>query len=40
MFETIKRLYFKTQNNELVSKAVSRGWITAEEYQAITGEVY
>ena len=37
MFETIKRLYAKTGDTALVAKAVYRGWITAEQYEAITG---
>lgn len=31
MFETIKRLYGKTGNVEVVEKAVKKGWITLEE---------
>lgn len=40
MFETIKRIYNKTGNKEAVKNAVLKGWITPEEYEAITGEVY
>ena len=38
MFETIKRLYAKTRSKLVVSAAVGKGWITAEQYKAITGE--
>lgn len=31
MFETIKRLYKKTGNAEVVEKAVTKGWITEEQ---------
>lgn len=37
MFETIKRLYAKTKNTVLVANAVAKGWITAEQYEKITG---
>lgn len=40
MFETIKRLYAKTGNKNMVKNAVKKGWITAEQYEEITGEVY
>ncbi len=40
MFETIQRLYGKTGNKMLVKNAVAKGWITAEQYEAITGEAY
>ena len=40
MFETIKRLYVNTKNKTLVANAVKKGWITEEQYQEITGEVY
>lgn len=40
MFETIKRLYGKTQNVALVKSAVVKGWITKEQYTEITGEAY
>lgn len=40
MFETIKRIYNKTGNKEAVRNAVLKGWITAEEYEVITGEIY
>ena len=40
MFETIKRLYAKTKSKVLVANAVARGWITAKQYQQITGEEY
>ena len=43
MFETIKRLYEKTKNKDIVKAAVEKQpvpWITKEQYQEITGEVY
>ena len=40
MFETIKRLYTKTGNKVLVRNAVKKGWISAAEYEEITGEKY
>lgn len=40
MFETIKRIYNKAGNKEAVRNAVLKGWITPEEYETITGEVY
>ena len=40
MFETIKRIYNKIGNKESVRNAVLKGWITAEEYEVITGEIY
>lgn len=40
MFETIKRLYAKTQDKTLVANAVKKTWITEAQYQEITGEVY
>lgn len=40
MFETIKRLYAKTGDKALVANAVKKGWITEDQYQEITGEVY
>ena len=38
MFETIKRLFGKTGNKELVKSAVIKGWIDKEQYREITGE--
>lgn len=35
MFETIKRLYKKTGNAEVVEKAVAKGWITEEQQAEI-----
>lgn len=35
MFETIKRIYMKTGNQDAVTKAVQKGWITQEEADAI-----
>lgn len=40
MFDTIKRLYAKTGDKNMVKNAVKKGWITAEQYEEITGEVY
>lgn len=43
MFETIKRLYAKTKNKDLVRAAVEKkpnAWITPEQYEEITGEQY
>lgn len=40
MFETIKRLYAKTENKELVANAVKKNYITAEDYARITGKEY
>ena len=40
MFETIKRLYAKTGNVELVENAVKKGWITEEQFKEITGNNY
>lgn len=38
MFETIKRLYNKTGNAEVVEKAVVKGWITEEQKTEILNE--
>lgn len=40
MFKTIQRLYEKTNNKEIVANAVMRGYISAEDYERIVGEVY
>lgn len=40
MFDTIKRIYTKTQNKTLVVNAVKKGWITEAQYTEITGEAY
>lgn len=40
MFETIKRLYEKTNDKTVVASAVKKGWITKEQYKEITGESY
>ena len=37
MFETIKRIYNKTGNIEVIKKAVEKNWITSEHYYEITG---
>lgn len=37
MFETIKRLYAKTGNPEVVTRAVAKGWITQEQADSILG---
>ena len=38
MFETIKRLYSKSGDSVIVSNAVKKWWITAEQYEEITGD--
>lgn len=40
MFETIKRLYAKTESKTVVANAVKRSWITVEQYKEITGVAY
>ena len=40
MEATIKRLYAKTKDKTLVANAVKKGWITAAQYEEITGEAY
>ena len=40
MYKTIERLYKKTNDKTIVANAVAKGWITAEEYRAITGEEF
>ena len=37
MFETIKRLYAKTKNEEVVINAVKKGWITEDQAFRIIG---
>lgn len=40
-FEKVKRYYDDDLwNKAMVKNAVRKGWITAEEYQTITGEPY
>lgn len=40
-FEKVKRYYDSNLwNKAMVKNAVVKGWITAEEYQIITGEPY
>lgn len=40
-FKTVKGAYDRgSWNKEMVANAVAKGWITAEEYQIITGEAY
>lgn len=40
-FESVKKYYdLRMWSRETVAKAVSKGWITKEEYKEITGEVY
>ena len=36
MFETIKRLYNKTNNIDLVKNALNKNWITKDQYYEIT----
>lgn len=38
MFETIKRLYAKTGNTEVVEKAVAKGWISEKQKEEILDE--
>ena len=40
MFDTIKRLYAKSGDKTVVGNAVNKGWITSEQYEIITGEIY
>jgi hypothetical protein len=40
MYQTIKRLYAKTNDINVVKNAVKKCWITEEEYEAITGQAY
>lgn len=40
MYQTIKRLYAKTGDKSIVTKAVVKGWISEEQYIQITGEPY
>lgn len=37
MYETILRLYKKTENADVVTKAREKGWITEEEEKTILG---
>ena len=40
-FAKVKRYYDSGfWNKKMVADAVSKGWITAEEYELITGDVY
>lgn len=40
-YNTVKAAYDRgSWNKTMVANAVVKGWITAEEYQTITGEVY
>lgn len=40
-FNFVKAAYERgTWNKEMVRNAVVKGWITAEEYEIITGEAY
>jgi uncharacterized XkdX family phage protein len=40
-FEKVKRYYDSgLWNKKMVRNAVVKGWITADEYTIITGEVY
>lgn len=41
MFETLQRLYIEGRLNEQgLKNAVIKGWITAEQYQEISGYPY
>lgn len=37
MYSTILRLYNKTKNADVVTRAVEKGWITEDEANAILG---
>ena len=39
-YNLVKRYYDGLWNKEMVHNAVVKGWITAAEYEEITGEVY
>ena len=40
-FNIVKKYYDTgVWNEEMVRNAVAKGWITAEEYEIITGELY
>lgn len=40
-YNTVKAAYDRgTWNKEMVANAVVKGWITAAEYELITGETY
>ena len=40
-YSTVKAAYDRgTWNKEMVANAVIKGWITAAEYELITGEPY
>ena len=38
MYDTIERLYARTGNVDVVSRAVKKGWITQDEGKRIVGE--
>lgn len=40
MYNTIKRLYAKTNDKTVVARAVEKGWITEADYESIVGETY
>lgn len=40
MYQTIKRLFDRTHNIDIVRNAVKKGWITEEQYMELTGEKY
>ena len=40
-FKTVKAAYDRgSWNKDMLAKAVNKNWITAEEYQLITGDVF
>ena len=39
-YERLKKLYPKRCSKAMLKKAVTLGWITAEQYKEITGEEY
>lgn len=40
MFGMIQKLYTRTHDKHIVANAVKKNWITAAQYELITGEVY
>ena len=39
MYRTIKRIYEKTKDAEIVVKALEKGWITEDQKKEILGEI-
>ena len=40
MFDSVKRIFEKTQNVALIKNAVIKNYITVEQFNEIVGEVY